>query len=402
MSDLNDINIEALDRKEALQYVKRFQVLMEINANINSTIDLEILLRTIIDVAASAMDAEASSLALREVNTGELVFHLASGDSGKTVESVRLPRGQGIAGWVAENNQPLIVPDVSKDQRFFKGVDEKSEFVTRSIMCVPMTRSGNNTIGIVQVLNKKNGTFDNQDLMLFCSLANIAAIAVENSQLYQVLQQTLAKLKEDNTRLNNILGQLKQSEEEVKRMKSQMDTKDGAVTGSLSVFIPPNILQMLGNDMKTGALLFKTPEFQGKLYLEKGEVYHAEFLEEPKLVGNDAVYEMINWNEGSFSFSDTDSHSERSIQGSVMHLIIEGMRRGDELKVLLEKYPADQKMLIKRVKMAEEATADDHQVMENLNTDLSLKDNWKQTVLDQHSFYSSIEKLALAGNIALA
>ncbi|PKL75940.1 MAG: hypothetical protein CVV27_12790 [Candidatus Melainabacteria bacterium HGW-Melainabacteria-1] len=387
-----EIDIESLDRDAALQYVKRFQVLLEINANINSTIDLEVLLRTIIDVAAAVMDAEASSLALREAATGELVFHLASGEGGKTVESLRLPKGQGIAGWVAENGEPQIVPDVAQDNRFFKGVDEKSKFVTRSIMCVPMRRSGDKIIGVLQVLNKRIGTFDDQDLILFTSLANIAAIAIENSQLYSILQQTMDKLKEDNARLNYILAQLQQSEEEVKRMKSQMQDNDGAVTGSLSIFIPPNILQMLANDMKTGTVYLKTPDSQGRIALRKGEVYDAELLQAPGLTGNSAVYEMINWNEGSFSFKEAEQSELSTVQGSIMHLIIEGLRRGDELKVLMESYPAAKKPQKSKTIPADlEPTV--LAFLEALDPSQTLEANWANGGLDHHTYYSAIKVL---------
>ena len=394
MSDLQDININELDRDEALRYVKRFQVLLEINANINSTMDLEALLKTIIEVAATVMDAEASSLALREVNTGELVFHLASGESGQTVESLRLPRGKGIAGWVAENGKPLIVPDVSQDERFFKGVDEKSAFITRSIMCVPMQRSGDKIIGVLQVLNKRIGTFDDQDLMLFNSLGNIAAIAIENSQLYAILQQTMGKLKEDNTRLNNILAQLKQSEDEVKLMKSQMQEKDGAFVGDLSIFIPPNILQMLCNDMKTGVILLKAPQAQGNIFLRNGEIYHAELAQEPKLKGKNAIYEMMNWHEGSFSFKEAELSEETSTQSSCMPLIIESLRRGDELKLMLETFPANAIPVLTGNQTEEEFSPEILQVFGMVARQRSLNQHWLKSNMDRHTFYASIQKLA--------
>ncbi|MGV3523917.1 MAG: DUF4388 domain-containing protein [Candidatus Sericytochromatia bacterium] len=394
MADPNTIDIESLNREQALEYVKRFQVLLEINANINSTVDLEVLLRTIIDVAAHVMDAEASSLALRDASTGELVFHLASGESGKTIESLRLPRGQGIAGWVAENDEPLIVPDVSADTRFFKGVDEKSQFVTRSILCVPMRRSGDKVIGVLQVLNKRQGTFDDQDLILFCSLANIAAIAVENSQLYHILQQTMDKLKEDNARLNYILGQLQQSEQEVQRMKAQIEADDGDVVGSLSVFIPPNILQMLANDMKTGTIHLKTPEAEGKIFLRSGQVYHAELLQQPRLQGNAAVYEMINWNEGSFAFKDTEHSDRETVQGSCMHLIIEGLRRGDELKVLLDTFPANSTPELNVQELPSDISPEAQAVFPLLQEKRSLDAHWRASQLDRHSFYTGIKSLA--------
>jgi len=393
MSELMEIDIEQLDREQALEYVKRFQVLLEINNNINSTIDLEVLLRTIIDVAAAVMDAEASSLALRDATTGELVFHLASGEGGKTVEHLRLPKGQGIAGWVAENGEPQIVPDVSKDTRFFKGVDEKSKFVTRSIMCVPMRRSGNKVIGVLQVLNKRVRTFDEKDLIIFLSLANIAAIAVENSQLYMILQQTMDKLKEDNTRLNFILGQLQQSEEEVKRMKAQVHDNDGAVTGSLSIFIPPNILQMLANDMKTGTVFLKTPDSQGRIALRNGAVYDAAILDGPTLTGNPAVYEMINWNEGSFAFKDNEHSEANTVDGSIMHLIIEGLRRGDEIKVMKDQFGAEHKP-IKAKNVPADLEPSIQAFLDSLDSDRSLDANWRNGALDQHTFYSAIKVLA--------
>lgn len=393
MTNIESLDIEKMEHQEALQYVKRFKVLMEINASINSAMDLEVLLRTIIDIAASIMNAEASSLALREASTGELVFHIVSEDSNKSLESLRLPKGQGIAGWVAEHGEPVIVPDVSKDERFYSGVDKKSDFVTRSIMCVPMRRSGDSVIGVLQVLNKKEDTFDDQDLLLFSSLANIAAIAIENSQLYHILQQTMDKLKADNTRLNNILGQLKQSEEEVKRMKSQMEATDGSVKGSLSVFIPPNILQMLANDMKTGVVVLKTPTDEGKFYLSNGEVYHAELLNSPQLKGNAAVYEMINWNEGNFAFTKDTAVDEKTIEGSCMHLIIEGLRRGDELQVLLEKYPPAS--LVKGIDLTQEGDYSPAatEVLSGLQLDQSLDQLWKASTVDRHTFYGAIGEL---------
>lgn len=387
-----EIDIESLDRDAALQYVRRFQVLLEINANINSTIDLEVLLRTIIDVAAAVMDAEASSLALRDASTGELVFHLASGEGGKTIESMRLPKGQGIAGWVAENGESVIVPDVSKDTRFYSGVDQKSKFKTRSIMCVPMRRSGDKVIGVLQALNKREGTFDDQDLILFTSLANIAAIAVENSQLYAILQQTMDKLKEDNARLNSILAKLEQSEEEVKRMKSLMADEDGGVVGSLSVFIPPNILQMLANDMKSGIVHLKSPNAQGLIALRKGEVYHAELLEAPRLNGPAAIYEMINWNEGTFSFKEGEKTEQETVQGSVMQLIIEGYRRGDELKVMQEQYPPNRHPVRAGI-VPNDLEPSVQAFLDALDREQDLDANWRNTMLDRHTYYSMIKVL---------
>lgn len=381
-----------LSPQEAQKLVNRFQFLLQINASINSTIDIKVLLRKIIDVAALVMNAEASSLALVDPVSEELIFHLAEGEAGKTVESSRIAKGQGIAGWVAEHGEPLIVPDVSQDPRFFKGIDEKSKFVTRSVICVPLKRSGK-VIGVLQALNKReNQDFDRDDLLLFQSLSNIAAIAVENSQLYHLLQQTLKQLKEDNLRLNKILAQLEQSENEVNRLKDHM-TADGSVVGSLSIFIPPNILQMLANDQKTGALHLKTNDWNGIIYLEKGQIYHAETLGHPPLLkGNMAIYEMMDWNKGTFSFSETESSDERTIAESFMHLIIEGLRRSDEVKVMLETYPMESKVLRFNPTTPDNLNGHEALVYQSLQPGATLDNLWAASLLDRHTFYNAIKK----------
>lgn len=388
-----DIDFKNLNHEEALKFVERFQVLLEINSSINSTIDLDELLRTIIDVAKMVMNAEASSLALLDKSTGELVFHFAMGEAGKAVESMRIPKGKGIAGYVAETGKPLIVPDVSQDERFFKGVDEQSKFETRSIICVPMSRSGNQVIGILQVLNKIQGTFDETDLVLFSSLANIAAIAIENSQLYHLLQQTLNKLKEDNTRLNMILEKLESSEAEVRQMKSLMAAdQTGAVRGSLSVIIPPNILQMLANDAKTGCVTINSKPQSGRIYLQKGEIFHAETEGAPPfLTGPMAIYEMMGWTEGTFSFNENEPSPGRTIQVSCMHLIIEGLRRSDEFKLLHEQYPDE--MVV--IKLAEEPpeNLDPHAeaCFWALTTGQHLGEVRRRVPVDSHTFYSAVK-----------
>ncbi|HPG32197.1 MAG TPA: PP2C family protein-serine/threonine phosphatase, partial [bacterium] len=96
---------------------------------------------------------------------------------------IRVPVGKGIAGWVAENDKPLIIEDVSKDERFYKKADEKSTFKTKSILCVPL-KVKDKIIGVLQVLNKRGGNpFNNDDLTLFSVMAHMAALAIENARL---------------------------------------------------------------------------------------------------------------------------------------------------------------------------------------------------------------------------
>jgi putative nucleotidyltransferase with HDIG domain len=96
--------------------------------------------------------------------------------------------GEGIAGWVAQNGKPLIINAPQKDSRFFKGMDEKTEFRTRNIICVPV-KVKEKAIGVLEAMNKDGGGFDEEDLSLFVSLSDQVAIALDNARLHQELEE---------------------------------------------------------------------------------------------------------------------------------------------------------------------------------------------------------------------
>jgi len=169
---------------EVHEELRRLEALAAASTVINSTLDLKELLKLIMELAASSLRAEASSILLKDKATGDLFFDVATGGAAEAVKTIRIPRGQGIAGHVAETAESLLVPDCSQDPRFFKGADEKSRFVTRNIVAVPLIARGE-TIGVVEVLNRKGpGTFDQGDLMLLRALGHQSAVAIQNAQLF--------------------------------------------------------------------------------------------------------------------------------------------------------------------------------------------------------------------------
>src|SRR4030066_1528202 len=118
-----------------------------------------------------------------------LYFEVALGEREEDLKTISLNFGEGIAGWVAQHGKPLIVNSPKKDRRFFKGVDERTEFKTRNIISVPV-RVKEKTIGVLEAINKKGkGRFNQEDLSLLTSLADQVAIALDNSRLYQELEE---------------------------------------------------------------------------------------------------------------------------------------------------------------------------------------------------------------------
>jgi GAF domain-containing protein len=163
--------------------LKQLSTLIELSYLVNSTLDIKKIIRRSIEAASSLLNAESGSLLLIDQETGELFFEVALGEKSGLVKKMRLAKGRGIAGWVADTSEPLIVQDVQADPRFFKGADEKSSFRTRNMICVPVkTKDG--TIGVLQAINKKEGIFDEEDKEGIVALSNQVAIAIENARLY--------------------------------------------------------------------------------------------------------------------------------------------------------------------------------------------------------------------------
>lgn len=155
------------------------------------------------------MAVEAGSLYLIDEKTGELVLQLSLRGEMENKGGLRLLPGQGIAGWVAQNQQAALVPDVHCDERFYSQVDMKTGFVTRSVLAAPLTAKGK-VLGVIQVINP-TGTktyFDQADQELLEALAASVAVAVENARLYAKMRQsvTIETLKQTVVTLSHYIN----------------------------------------------------------------------------------------------------------------------------------------------------------------------------------------------------
>lgn len=157
--------------------------LLEISSLLNSTLKLDELLGEIMSSATELTGAETSSLLLLDEEGGELTVEIATGAPGEAVMRQQVPAGEGIAGWVVENGESVVVDDPKSDERFYGGIDEKTGFETKNMLAVPM-KTKDRTIGVIEVINKSDGSFDERDEKVTTALANQAAIAIENARLY--------------------------------------------------------------------------------------------------------------------------------------------------------------------------------------------------------------------------
>ena len=183
------------EEKSSALGIKRLQALQEISVLLNSTLDTREVLERALESAVRLLRAEASSVFVRDPVTEELVFYAITGEKKSVLEGVRIPKGQGIVGWVVENRKPLLVPDASKDPRFFSTVDKTIGFQTRTLLCVPLITK-ERVLGALEVVNcKDGGQFSEEDIPFLETLGNHVATALDNALLYRELSEAHDALK---------------------------------------------------------------------------------------------------------------------------------------------------------------------------------------------------------------
>src|SRR5579872_2470133 len=113
-------------------------VFHELGKALTSSLQLDQVLRTIMEKINEVLHPDTWSLLLMDTDKYELYFQIATGKGAEALKNVRIKVGQGLAGWVAQSGEAVVVPDTTKDERFFSQVDEKTRMETRSIVAVPV------------------------------------------------------------------------------------------------------------------------------------------------------------------------------------------------------------------------------------------------------------------------
>lgn len=185
--------------------VTKFTGMQEIGSALGQTMHLDELLQLIMDKIVRLMDAERATLFLVDPDTGELWSKVAQGDINT---EIRLQPGEGLAGWVAQTGTSINVRDAYNDERFQRGVDLQTGFDTRNMLCQPVRNQEGEIIGVVQVLNRAEGSFSDQDESLLSAIASQTAVAIENSKLYLSVLEQNTKLERARMELQHKVREL--------------------------------------------------------------------------------------------------------------------------------------------------------------------------------------------------
>jgi len=199
-----------IDRKP----LHELSIFHDVAKALTSSLELDAILQTIMQKMAEFFRPDTWSLLMVDEQRNELYFAIAIGEASESVKNLRLKMGEGIAGWVAQHGQTLIVPDVSKDPRFAKRIDESTQWETRSIVCLPL-RSRHRVLGVIQLVNVTLHNYSESEMFFLNALCDYAAIAIENARAVEQIQELT--ITDDCTGLYNARHLYKILESEVYR-----------------------------------------------------------------------------------------------------------------------------------------------------------------------------------------
>ena len=164
---------------DAQQLAQDLQAIMAISRAMGSERDLDRLLGLIVTSVTQVVGADRTSLFLVDRDKHDLVTRVSQGAG-----EIRVPLGSGIAGTVAATGTPINIPRAYEDPRFNRESDRATGYVTRSILCLPLTNYSGDVVGVIQTLNKLGGEpFNAYDEQVLAALCGSAAVAIDNALL---------------------------------------------------------------------------------------------------------------------------------------------------------------------------------------------------------------------------
>jgi adenylate cyclase len=171
--------------REAIKH-RQAELLLDVVKTMASYETLEEMLNVLVEMTTKAINADRGTIFLNDPEAGELYSRVAQGNFQR---EIRILNNTGIAGHVFSTGEALIVDDAYSDVRFNRSVDEKTGYVTKSILGVPIRTVKGNAIGVAQVLNKRAGHFTKDDLSLLADMTTQAAIALQSVEVVERMKK---------------------------------------------------------------------------------------------------------------------------------------------------------------------------------------------------------------------
>lgn len=291
---------------------------------LGTTLDLDDLLELILGRLTDLLDADRSTLYLVDEARGDLVSRVTIGSK---VRSVRVKIGHGIAGTVAKTGEPIRLRDVYRDPRFEAEWDVLTGYRTTCMLAAPLKNHLGRTIGVIQVLNKADGEFTDEDEAILSALSTQAAVAIDNSRLFLSLIQKNRQLLDTKEQLERRVKDL-QFLFELERATSRAQTLDSLISAALSTAAK-------ACDAKGAALLLASNELQELLQyvyndddpaqVERVGVAPGEGLLSAAMTGAQVINVRDARSDGRYS--ERVDARQPSLLGSLMAMQLDGDQR---------------------------------------------------------------------------
>lgn len=199
---------------------EQLSMVADIASHVSSSLETREVYRQVVQKLNEYFKVEAGSLLLRDEATDELIFVMTLEAGEEKLFGMRLPPGAGVAGHVALSQQVYITNEAENDPLHYKLAIEGTDFVTRNILCAPMVIK-DVTIGIIELLNKHDGPFTEQEAQRLAAIANIIGVAIENARLFEFVRQRRERLERLLDRMIQGAPQDKVVEELVRELETQ-------------------------------------------------------------------------------------------------------------------------------------------------------------------------------------
>lgn len=209
--------------QETERRAQQLSTLNIITRQLTSTLDLQLLLKNILENAVAILNSEAGSLFLVDAQTDEMIFQVTVGPVASNLVGQRLPAGTGFVGKAVISRQPVIINDVQASIGYNPATDKQTGYITRTILAVPMEVK-ERVIGVIEIINKKDGLpFITEDQNLLSAFAGQAAVAIENARLYTLTDQELTARVEELSVMQRIDRELNASLEVDRAMRITLE-----------------------------------------------------------------------------------------------------------------------------------------------------------------------------------
>lgn len=301
-----------------------------------SNLVMQELLEEIMKVTKDVFRAETCSVLLLDEKSGDLVFSVALGEKGDEVKKFSIKPGQGIAGWIAEKGEPLLIENAKEDHRFFQGVDKKTGFETKSILAAPLFLK-NKILGIIEIINKVDGgQFTKDEMDTLVTMSGQIAIAIDNAQMTEALKKSreqiekysnnlklmvkerTMELEQANRELKGALDETNKANEELKETRAQMiQSEKMASVGQLAAGVAHEInnpLSFVASNINTLSQYSKDIVVLIRMLFEMDKMFTDNKYKEALVVHN-KISEYIESKNLEFTLKDIEQLIEESNDG---------------------------------------------------------------------------------------